>query len=223
MSFPCKTAILSLALQTAIGPSASAKSSLPPDSIKIVVEPKLIEKPPLVFPEEARGASVSGKLWIKVKLSVDGRPMRTEILHREPEMAFMFDDVARRWAMQCRFSPAKDSAGIPVSVSVTIPLNFKILDFQPPTVEHLATPEYPEEAVAMGMEGWVGVAVFVDATGSAMRGKCAIVARDPATTTVFDDAAKDAAKSSTYRPALLSGGPVDGWCFVKIEFTLSMR
>jgi TonB family protein len=190
------------------------------DYIKVSVEPKLLEKPPLKFPEEALGASVSGRIWVKALVGLDGVPVRTEVLKREPEMAYMFDETARRWLMTCRFAPARDTLGRPVKVWLTIPINFKVEDFLPPVPTSLATPMYPEDALAMGMEGWVGVAVYVDAMGNAQNSKSVVVAREPPYTTVFDDAAKAAARTSQYNPATYSGRNTDGWCFVKIIFRI---
>ena len=206
-------------LATVVGVLAPVLAQ-PIDSVRAVIAPKMVHKPPLTFPEEAQEASLTGKLWLKVMVTRDGTPAKTEILKRDPEMAFMFDDAARRWAMQCRFSPAKDSVGNPVAVWVTIPINFKMQDFEPPRVVRQTAPEYPEEARSMGLEGWVGVAVFVSDMGNALNAKSVIVARDPPYYRLFDDAAKAAAKASEYSAATYNGRPTNGWCFVKIVFAL---
>ena len=191
------------------------------DTTGAAVAPTFLEKPELEYPKEAEGASVTGKLWVKLMINRDGIPVKTEIMKRDPEMAFMFDDAARHWAMSCRFTPAKDSVGNPVAVWISIPLRFKLEDFQPPAVTRLATPEYPEEAKAMGMEGWVGVAVLVGEMGVTVNSKAVVVARDPPFTKVFDEAAKVAAKASEYTVATYLGKRTNGWCFVKITFTLN--
>ncbi|MEW5980260.1 MAG: energy transducer TonB [Acidobacteriota bacterium] len=187
------------------------------------VEPTMTFKPDLAFPKEAEEASLTAKLWVKVLIGRDGVPGKTEILKRDPEMAFMFDDAARRWAMQCRYSPAKDSVGNPVEVWVSIPINFKMQDFQPPKLIQLAAPEYPEEARSLGMEGWVGIAVFVDEMGNALNAKSVIVAREPPYYKLFDDAAKAAAKKSEYSAAIYKNKPTNGWCFVKVVFAFPER
>lgn len=193
------------------------------DSTRVAVEPTYLEKPELAFPEEAMGAGVTGKIWVKILVGSDGMPVKTMILKRVPEMAFMFDDAARRWAMKCRFSPARDSVGKPVAVWIGIPISFKMADFQPPTLTRLAVAEYPEEARAMGLEGWVGVAVFVNAMGNAINSRTVVVGRDPPYTKVFDEAAASAAKASEYTPATQNGRAADGWCFVKVQFSLEGR
>ena len=193
------------------------------DDVKVAVEPAFVEKAQIDFPEEAREASVAGKVWVKVMLDKEGKPVKTEILKRDPEIAYMFDEATRRWAMRCRFSPAKDSLGNPVRVWVTVPLNFKIEGFEPPVLTKLVDPEIPEDALSMGLEGWVGVAVLVSESGNALNGRTVIVARDPPMGKVFDEAAKDAVKASDYRPAVYRGRKVDGWCFVKVVFSLPGR
>jgi TonB family protein len=184
------------------------------------VEPKITYKAELSFPDEALGSLVTGRIWVKIQVGRDGIPVRTDIIKREPDIAYMFDEVARRWAMACRFSPAIDSSGTPVAVWVSIPLNFKIQDFKPPAVTHLAVPEFPGKAREMGMEGWVGIAILVSETGSAKNGKTVIVAREPLSTKVFDEAAIAAAKASEFLPAESFGRRNEAWCFVKIIFKL---
>ena len=191
-----------------------------PDFVPVRIEPRMIEKAKLEFPESAAGSLVTGKIWVKILVGQDGVPIKTDIIKREPDIAYMFDDVSRQWAMACRFSPAIDSSGNPVAVWVSVPLNYKIEGFQPPAVTRVAVPDYPEEAREMGMEGWVGVAVLLGEAGSAMNGKTVIVAREPSTTKVFDAAAIAAVRASEFRPAMDSGRRSAAWCFVKIVFKI---
>ena len=191
-----------------------------PDFVPVRVEPRMIEKAKLEFPESAAGSLVTGKIWVKILLSKDGTPVKTDIIKREPDIAYMFDEDSRRWAMACRFSPAIDSSGNPVAVWVTVPLNFKLQGFVPPAVTRIAAAEYPADARAMGMEGWVGVAVLLSEAGSAQSGKTVIVAREPSTTKVFDEAALAAVRASEFRPADDNGRRSEAWCFVKIVFKI---
>lgn len=128
-------------------------------------EPKLISQPQLEFPNQAVMGRVMDKVWIDILVGKDGKPVKTEIKKRDPEMAYLFDSNARKWAMGCRFSPAKDEYGNPVQSWITIPLSFVLRDYTPPECSKQAEPEYPDEALEMGMEGWVGLAVLVKSNG----------------------------------------------------------
>jgi outer membrane biosynthesis protein TonB len=186
-------------------------------------EPAFIQKASITFPAEALGAGVVGKVWVKGLLGIDGIPVKTEIAKREPEMAFMFDDVARKWFMDCRFSAARDNTGAPVQVWVSIPVNFVLDGFEPPVCTQQAQPEYPVTARAMGIEGWVGVAVLVSDLGSALNGQAIVVAREPPYNKVFDASAIAAAKASVYQPATQNGKRTEGWCFVKVVYTIQEK
>ncbi len=185
--------------------------------------PKLINKPELTFPNEAYKGRVVGQVWLRILVGPDGIPIKTDILKRDPEMAYLFDDEARRWGMQCRFSPAMDSNGKSVPMWEVIPISFKLDHFTPPQCTNQVEPNYPEDGLAMGMEGWVGLAVFVKADGDVDGAQILVVAREPQNTTVFDIAAKEAAYHSQYKAASNDGNPVDGWCFIKVPFKIPLR
>jgi TonB family protein len=182
--------------------------------------PTLISKPDLSFPSIAYAGRVAGSIWVRVLISETGMPIKTAIERRDPEMAYLFDDEARKWAMGCRFSPARDVNGDPVAVWQVIPLSFKFDDYTPPECLAKVEPEYPEEALAMGMEGWVGVAVLVKSNGEPDLSQILVVGREPSNTTVFDRAARDAAFHCRYRAAGYRANSIEGWCFIKIPFVI---
>jgi TonB family protein len=195
----------------------------PPEHIAVLKEPALISRPALEFPAFALQASVSGILSIKGVINREGIPVKTEILKREPEMAFLFDEAARKFFMNCRFSPAIDSGGNPVAVWVTMPVRFDIKGFSPPALNEFTPPEYPRAALDQGLEGWVGVAVVVEPSGRVRSGNAAVVARYPAGTDVFDQSALVAATASRYVPASNEKGSTTGWCFVKVVFRIPLK
>ncbi len=184
------------------------------------VLPEFVTKPKLEFPSIALEAGVAGKIWIKALVGKDGHVKKTVIQKREPEIAYLFDEQARKWAMQCVFSPALDK-GRPVAVWIAVPLNFKIQGFRPPSCIEMPNPEYPAEALEQGLEGWVGIAILVDEMGTTIGSKALIIAREPMTSRVFDDAAIDAVKKARFKPAEGSGGMTKGWALVKVDFSLS--
>ena len=183
--------------------------------------PTLVSKPELQFPNEAYMGRVVGKVWVKILVGTNGVPIKTEILKRDPEMAYLFDNEARKWAMGCRFNSAPDTNEYPASVWVTIPLSFSLDHFTPAACISQAKPEYPTEARAMGMEGWVGLAVLVKGNGEVDMSQTLVVAREPITSSLFDKAAKDVAYHSQYRAAGFEHTTVEGWCFIKVSFNLT--
>ncbi len=197
--------------------------ALSQETTAIATEPHVASKPELRFPNLALIGRVTGKVWLKLLVGVDGIPRKTDIMRRSPEMAFLFDDEARKWGMGCRFTPALDSSGKPVQAWVVFPLSFRLEDFIPPECVHLAEPDYPDEAQAMGMEGWVGLAVLIKSDGNVDNSEVLVVARYPETTSIFDNAAKDAAHHSQYQAAGLGANAVAGWCFIKVPFILPPR
>ncbi len=108
------------------------RSSSNLDSLEVEIPPQLTYKPPLEFPSQAIEAGVEGRVYLKVWVGKDGNPRQTEIDKREPEVAFLFDEVARKFGMKCKYSPANGKDNEPISVWVVIPLKFEIPDFEPP-------------------------------------------------------------------------------------------
>ena len=184
--------------------------------------PKVIHQPVLRFPEMAREAGLAVSMQVKVSVGTDGKTYKTNITKRDPEFVYLFDDDVRRWAMGFEFEPMKKKDGTPISFFVTVPVRFVLKNFVAPTAKDQPLPEYPKEALQMGMEGWVGLAVLVDRQGMRKR-RPVIVAREPVTTTIFDDAALDVASNTSFIPATMNGSATEGWIFMKIPFTLSPR
>jgi len=184
-------------------------------------DPQLISKPDLKFPNQALLGRVVGKVWLRILVGADSTPVKTQILKREPEMAFLFDDNSRKWGMQCRFSPATDDNGKPVASWMVIPLSYGLDHYTPPRCIKQIGPKYPTEAQEMGMEGWVGLAVLVKSNGQADNSQTVVVAREPENASVFDQAAKEAGYHSQYIPAGYEGNSIDGWCFIKVVFKIA--
>ena len=183
--------------------------------------PRSVSQPDLQFPNAALMGRVTGTVWLKLLIGADGIPLKTEIVKRDPEMAFLFDDNARKWGMACRFTPALDSGGKSVPAWEVIPLSFRLDHFTPPQCLSQAKPEYPEDARVMGMEGWVGLAVLIKSNGEVDKSQILVVARSPENTSIFERAAKDAAYHSQYRAAGYNANSVEGWCFIKVPFLLA--
>jgi outer membrane biosynthesis protein TonB len=186
-----------------------------------IKQPEFLSQPNLNFPNEAIMGSVVGRVWVKIFVGVDGIPIKTDIIKRDPEMAYLFDNNARKWGMQCRFTPAIDKDGNPVSTWIVVPLSFKLDHFTPATCVTQAVPIYPKEALEMGMEGWVGLAVLIKGNGEVDLSQIIVVAREPENTSVFEKAAKEAAYHSRYQAAGYESNAIEGWCFVKVAFNIT--
>ena len=216
--------LLTLGMFALHASQAGAQVNAPMDSSNQLpmfeTAPKMIYKPDLKFPELAVEAGLAGAIFVKIAIDKDGKPYKTVISKREPEFVYLFDEAARKFAMQCKFAPARDHAGHPIPVWIAVPLHFKLRDFEPPVCLEQAEPKYPKEALEMGMEGWVAVAVLVDELGTVMKGKVLVVAREPAYTKVFDDAGIDAARNSKYQAATGRNGKTKGWLFMKVSFQI---
>ena len=73
----------------------------------------------------------------------------------------------------------------------------------------------------MGMEGWVGLAVFVKSNTEVDVSRTVVVAREPEGISIFEKAAKEAAYHSQYRAAAFEASAVEGWCFIKVTFKIT--
>jgi TonB family protein len=193
------------------------------DKDSMVVEPKVLHREALEFPPLAQEASLEANIFIKVAVGKDGIPYKTVIFKREPEFVYMFDEDVRKNAMKWRFSPALNKQNEPVAVWISIPFRFRMREYQSAIVLEQAKPEYPKEALEMGMESWVGVAVLVKKEGYTIGSKIIIVSREHPYTKVFDDAAIEAARNSSFKPATYQGTNTDGWAFLKIEFKIHQK
>ncbi len=188
---------------------------------RLTKDPVMTSNLSLQMPGAAQVAGVEGKVTVRALVSTEGKVLKTEIVSRDPEFAYVFDEEARSYAMNSTFTPATDSAGNPKSAWVVMPLNFMLDDFDPPVLKELGNPDYPEEAKRLGIEGWVGLAVVVDEMGFVPRNvPPVILARQHPNVTVFDQAAIDAARRSRFTPGKGKSGPQRGWAFVKISFTI---
>jgi periplasmic protein TonB len=86
-----------------------------------------------------------------------------------------------------------------------------------PVAISLATPIYPPMANKAGIEGSVWVKVLVDKTGAV---RDAMIAKPSGANAGFEEAALDAAKKSTWKPAIQNKQPVAVWLSYEIKFRL---
>jgi len=209
-------------LLTSLSSSQNNDSTKSDDDDKLVGQPKIIYQPKLTFPDMARQAGLEATVHLKMAIGKNGKPYKTVITKREPEFVYMFDDEVRRFAMGYEFTPGLNSKGEQVSFWITLPVNFKLYNFEPPITIEQPKPEYPIEALEMGLEGWVGLAVLIERNGR-RDGRPLILSREPANTKIFDDAAIEVAMNSTFKAATNKGRETNGWVFMKVEFKINPK
>jgi protein TonB len=101
------------------------------------------------------------------------------------------------------------------SEPVAAPRPFVAIE-NPPEVIKLSPPSYPEIAYRMGLNGKVVVEVTVDQQGKPIQASIVKSSSD-----IFNDASISAAMKSTYKPAMMSTGPVTAKVYVPFSFKLS--
>jgi protein TonB len=89
---------------------------------------------------------------------------------------------------------------------------------EPPMPLFKPVPAYPPLAIKANIEGNVYVNVLVAKDGSI---KKAVVTKS--TADIFDEAALDAAKKWSFRPAMMNHRPVAVWVTIPIRFRLAMK
>ena len=88
---------------------------------------------------------------------------------------------------------------------------------QPPSVAVQITPDYPQRARRMSVEGRVDVRLVVDETGKAQA--CAVYKAEPAG--YFEEAALAAARRTRFIPGKLRGRPVNTLVHISFVFVLN--
>lgn len=96
------------------------------------------------------------------------------------------------------------------------PDEFVAYEEAPEKIEEVK-PVYPEMARRAGIEGVVWVNALVDKEGKV---RDVIIVKDSGANAGFEEAAIDAAKKTTWKPAISNGQPVALWVTYKIVFKL---
>lgn len=106
--------------------------------------------------------------------------------------------------------PAAPPSGPPAAPLTALPEGAEL-----PVLVTRVDPQYPEQAKRLRLSGDVALRVVVEANGSI--GKIDVVSPAPFGMT---EAATDAVKRWTYRPARVDGVPVAVWKVIRVRFTL---
>jgi TonB family protein len=98
------------------------------------------------------------------------------------------------------------AADVPVEIEV----------FKGPTADKFGRLSYPEVEYAEGREGWVQLHMMIDPTGKPYE----VSVIDSSGIDLFERAAVQSIKNSTFHPAMLGNQPVDAGLIYKFVFTL---
>ena len=200
--------------------------------IQVEEMPSIITQIKPVYPEEAVKKNETGKVWLKVKVDINGNPTTVVVVRSTNSI---FDNAAVTAAKGYKFTPAKNK-GKTVPVWVVIPFKFDLTsdkksgndekecyftnaDEMPNLVGGMSAfmkkLVYPKIAIKNKIEGQVLIIVFVDELGDVMAtqigksigGGC-------------DEAAEKAARSCKFTPAKKDGKNVKAQVILPVEFKL---
>jgi TonB family protein len=187
-------------------------------------EPAIVDKQPDIrdvnvdFPDEGRKNGVEGTVKISFTMAGDGHTRDLQVLEDLPSGV---GDAVKKAVERLKFTPASFH-GQPVDLKAT--LTFVIVawftddDSSVSKVKLLTKPAapYPEKFRSQGMKGDVYVAVAFYSDGT----KLEVVKSESTMQPEFDEAAKKAAASLKFQPAVhkKSKKPVNQVMWVKFEF-----
>lgn len=192
--------------------------------------PRIIKRVPPAYPESARKENREGMSVLRILISDDGMPLKSEVVN---SAGSDLDQAAKEASLNMRFS-APRYKGHPCKTLVTMPFVFRLKDAgetstsisadtpvpfmeltRKPQIVHYSVPEYPESARRENIEGTVIVLVTINRLG---RVEQAIVTKsvNPA----LDKAALDAARQCTFSPPYLNGHTVKASMNIPFKFKL---
>jgi len=99
------------------------------DNVPMVVAcdpmPSFREQKKPLYPERARSANITGKVFVAVLIGEDGRPINAKVTKRVPADCDLFDAVAIKSVMASKYYPGILN-GKPVKVWFTVPIRFQL-------------------------------------------------------------------------------------------------
>ncbi len=87
--------------------------------------PSFLDQKKPAYPEMARIAGITGKVFVRVLIGEDGRPIKAMIIKRIPANGETFDAVAIKSVMASKYYPGILN-GQPVKVWFTVPIRFQL-------------------------------------------------------------------------------------------------
>jgi len=87
--------------------------------------PGFLDQKKPVYPEMARIAGITGKVFVSVLIGEDGRPVKAKVMKRIPADCDVFDAVAIKSVMESKYYPGIQN-GSPIKVWFTVPIRFQL-------------------------------------------------------------------------------------------------
>lgn len=184
----------------------------------------LVQVPPK-YPPLAKRFGIEGKIEAAVLVNRDGKPLKVTITRRDPFYTDVFDESVRRALMQSKFQRDLPEDG-KKAIWFRVPVRFVLeqdANSSAPQVVQLAAPEFPTQALEQGLEGWVALAVSVDARGKPDMERTQVVGRSPAYFTPWDAKARDAVQRTEFKPAIHRGAPAPGGLLLRVDFRIPVE
>ena len=90
------------------------------------VPPKAIRTPPAIYPFAAKSKGLKGRVFVRIRVGVDGKPTNIKAKRAEPPDVFeAFKKAAEKAVAKYRFEPAR-IGGEAVPVWALQPINFEL-------------------------------------------------------------------------------------------------
>jgi TonB family protein len=210
--------------------------SSPQDYSKYDVAPEVVKQVQPDYPDEAMKKHLEGTVWLQLWVGEEGKVLEAKVQKSDAEV---FNQAAIDAGRQWLFKPASAN-GKPISVWITVPFRFKLMDGKkteeaikkqeknPPSDDvqfetapeaiHRVFPKYPEDAKKEKLEGTVWLKVWIDESGRVTN---ATVQKSD--TKVFESAAVAAVKQWKFKPAIAKGKPVSVWVSIPFRFKLEEK
>jgi periplasmic protein TonB len=141
-----------------------------------------------------------------VQTPVTTPPVRTQTQPAQQPVQQPVVNTPQQQPVQQQAKPAE---------STPAPMPFVAIESQPEFI-HREPAIYPEIAKKMGLQGRVTVEVTIDAQGKPIQAKVIKSASD-----VFNEAAVEAVMKYTFKPAMMSTGPVTAKIMIPIDFRMA--
>ncbi len=116
-------------LKQAIQSGSGSGSGSPGDEVPLFVPcekmPGFLDQKKPAYPEMARTAGITGKVFVSVLIGEDGRPIKAKVMKRIPADCEIFDAVALKSFLVSRYYPGIEN-GKPIKVWFTVPIRFQL-------------------------------------------------------------------------------------------------
>lgn len=87
--------------------------------------PGFLDQKKPIYPEMAKIAGITGKIFVSVLIAEDGRPVKAKVMKRIPADCTLFDAVSIKSVMESKYYPAMQN-GSPIKVWFTVPIRFQL-------------------------------------------------------------------------------------------------